>query len=110
MIKSATVTRTSAGFNLVVVGYATSREMVSAAVTFTAASGVTLASSQATIQLGPIFTTWYVADPTSAAYGSNFLLTMPFTIANGTSTAPLTSVSVVLTNAQLNSNSMSATY
>jgi hypothetical protein len=81
--------------------------MVSAAVTFTAAAGVTLASSQATISLSSVFTTWY-ADPTSAAYGSNFSLTMPFTIANGTN--PLTSVSVQLTNAQGNSTTASATY
>jgi hypothetical protein len=107
VIKTATVTRTTGGFNLVVVGYATSREMVSAAVTFTAAAGVTLASSQATISLSSVFTTWY-ADPTSAAYGSNFSLTMPFTIANGTN--PLTSVSVQLTNAQGNSTTASATY
>ena len=107
VIKTATVTRTSTGFNLVVVGYATSREMVSAAVTFTAAAGVTLASSQATVSLSSVFTTWY-ADPTSAAYGSNFSLTMPFTFSS--STAPLTSVSVQLTSAQGNSNSMSANY
>ena len=109
VIKTATVTRTSTGFNLVVVGYATSREMVSATVTLTAASGVTLASSSATVSLSSVFTTWY-ADPTSAAYGSNFSLTMPFTLTNGTSTAPLTSVSVQLTSAQGSSNSMSANY
>jgi hypothetical protein len=109
VIKTATVTRTTGGFNLVVVGYATSREMVSAALTFTAAAGVTLSSSSATVSLSSAFTTWY-ADPTSAAYGSNFSLTMPFTIANGASTAPLTSVSVVLTNAQGSSTSASATY
>ena len=115
--QGVTVTRTSAGFNLVVKGYATSREMLSAAVTLTAATGVTLAScatitptcNQVTISLSSVFTTWY-ADPTSAAFGSNFLLTLPFTIANGTSTAPLTSVSVQLTSAQGNSNSMSAAY
>jgi hypothetical protein len=107
--QGVTVTPTSGGFNIVVVGYATSREMVSAAVTFTAAAGVTLAggSSQATIPLATVFTTWYT-NSASAAYGSNFSLTMPFTIANGTSTNSLTSVSVVLTNAQGSSASMSA--
>jgi hypothetical protein len=108
-ITSATVTRTSGGFNLVVVGYATSREMVSAAITFTAATGVTLSSSQATISLAAVFTTWYQSSA-STPYGSNFSLTMPFTFTNATSTAPLTSVSVVLTNAQGNSTSTSATY
>jgi hypothetical protein len=81
--------------------------MVSANVTFTAASGVTLSSSQVTIPLATAFTSWYTSS-LSAAYGSNFSLTMPFTIANGTSTNSLTSVSVVLTNAQGSSASMSA--
>jgi hypothetical protein len=109
-IKSATVTGvTSSGFNLVVVGYATSRDMLSATVTFTAASGVTLSSSSASISLASVFTTWYQSSA-SAAYGSQFSLTMPFTIANGTSTNPLTSVSVQLTNSQGNSTTVSATY
>ena len=107
-IKTATVTGvTSSGFNLVVVGYATSREMVSATVGFTAASGVTLASSTATVSLATVFTTWYQSTP-SAAYGSNFSLTIPFTFTN--STNPLTSVSVMLTNAVGNSTTVSAVY
>jgi hypothetical protein len=107
VIKSATVTRITGGFNLVVVGYATSREMVTATVGFIAASGVTLASSTATVSLATVFATWYQSTA-SAAYGSNFSLTIPFTFSS--STAPLTSVSVQLTNAQGSSNSMSATY
>jgi hypothetical protein len=108
-IVTATVTRTSGGFNLVVVGYATSRELVSATVTFTAASGVTLSSSTATVSLASVFTTWYQSSA-SAPYGSNFSLTMPFTFTNATATAPLTSVSVVLTSAQGNSTTVSAGY
>ena len=107
-ITTATVTAvTSSGFNLVVVGYATSREMVSATVGFTAASGVTLASSTATVSLATVFTNWYQSTP-SAAYGSNFSLTIPFTFTN--STNPLASVSVMLTNAVGNSTTASAVY
>ena len=107
-ITTATVTGvTSSGFNLVVVGYATSREMVSATVTFTAATGVTLASSTATVSLATVFTNWYQSTP-SAQYGSNFSLTIPFTFTN--STNPLASVSVMLTNAVGNSTTVSATY
>ena len=107
-IKSATVTGvTSSGFNLVVVGYATSREMVSATVGFTAASGVTLASSTATVSLATVFTTWY-QNSASAQYGSNFSLTIPFTFTN--STNPLASVSVMLTNAVGNSTTANAAY
>jgi uncharacterized membrane protein len=100
---------TSSGFNIVVVGYATSRDMVSATVTFTAASGVTLSSSSVTVSLASVFTTWY-GSSASAAYGSQFSLTMPFTIANGTSSNPLASVSVQLTNSVGNSTTVSAPY
>jgi hypothetical protein len=100
---------TSSGFNIVVVGYATSRDMASATVTFTAASGVTLSSSSASVPLTTAFTNWY-QNSLSTPYGSNFSLTMPFTITNGTSTNPLTSVSVQLTNSQGNSTTVSATY
>jgi hypothetical protein len=107
VIVSATVTPTTGGFNIVVVGYATSREMVSANIGFTAAAGVTLASVSATVPLATVFTTWY-QNAASAAYGSQFSLTMPFTYTN--STIPLTSVTVQLTNAQGNSNSVSVPY
>jgi hypothetical protein len=107
VIKSATVTRTTGGFSLVVVGYATSREMVTATVGFTAAAGVTLSSSSASVSLATVFTSWYQSTP-SAAYGSNFLLTIPFTFSG--STVPLTSVSVQLTNLQGNSTTANATY
>jgi len=110
VIKTATVSGvTSSGFNLVVVGYATSRDMASATVTFTAASGVALSSSSAPVSLTSVFTTWYQS-AASAGYGSNFSLTIPFTIANGTSTNPLTSVSVQLTNSQGNSTTVSVPY
>jgi hypothetical protein len=110
VIKTATVSGvTSSGFNLVVVGYATSRDMASATVTFTAASGVTLSSSSAPVSLTSVFTNWYQSTP-SAAYGSNFSLTIPFTIANGTSANPLTSVSVQLTNSQGSSTTVSVPY
>jgi len=107
VITSATVTRTTGGFNLVVVGYATSREMVSANVGFTAAAGVTLSGSQATVPLAAVFTPWYQS-AASAAYGSQFSLTMPFTFSS--STAPLTSVSVQLTNSVGNSTTANAAY
>ena len=106
-ITTATVTRTSGGFNIVVVGYATSREMASANIGFTAAAGVTLSSSQATVPLATVFTTWY-QNSASTPYGSQFSLTMPFTFSS--STAPLTSVSVQLTNSQGNSTTVSAPY
>jgi hypothetical protein len=71
--------------------------MVSAAITFTPTSGVSLASNSTTVSLSQIFSTWYQSS-TSAPFGSMFSLEIPFTIQNGSN--PLASVSVALTNSQ----------
>jgi large repetitive protein len=107
VITSATVTPTAGGFTLVVVGYSTPRDMISATVVFTPAPGVSLAGTTATVPLSQFFTTWY-QDPTSAQFGSLFSLQIPFAIQNGTN--PLTSVSVALTNSQGSSVAITAAY
>jgi hypothetical protein len=107
VITSVAVTPTSGGFDLVVVGYSTTRDMVSAAITFTPTSGVTLASNSTTVALSPVFTTWYQSS-TSGPFGSMFSLEIPFTIRNGTN--PLASVSVALTNSQGTSAAATAAF
>jgi hypothetical protein len=97
VITSATVTSVSGGFNLVVVGFSTTRDMVSAAITFTPTSGITLNSNSTSVSLSQVFTTWYQSSA-SASFGSMFSLEIPFTIQNGAN--PLASVSVALTNSQ----------
>jgi hypothetical protein len=106
-ITSATVTPTTGGFNLVVVGYSTTRDMVSAAITFTPTSGVTLASNSTTVSLSQVFTAWYQSS-TSAPFGSMFSLEIPFIIQNGTN--PLASISVALTNSQGSSATTTAAF
>jgi len=106
-ITSAAVTPTSGGFNLVVVGYSTTRDMVSAAITFTPTSGVTLASNSTTVSLSQVFTAWYQSS-TSAPFGSMFSLEIPFIIQNGTN--PLASISVALTNSQGSSATTTAAF
>jgi hypothetical protein len=107
VITSATVAPNSGGFSLVVVGYSTTRDMVSAAITFTPAQGVTLANNSANVSLSQIFTTWY-QDSASAQFGSMFSLEIPFTFQNGTVT--LTSVSVAITNSLGSSATATAAY
>ena len=69
----------------------------------TAGGAPTLASNSATVSLSQVFTTWYESSA-SAGYGSMFLLTIPFTVQNGTNPqAPVASVLVVLANSQGNS-------
>jgi hypothetical protein len=105
-ITSATFAPVSGGFNLLIVGFSTPRDMASAAIAFTPAAGVTLAGASTTVSLSQVFTTWY-GSSTSAAYGSIFLLTIPFT-ENGAN--PLASLSVVLTNSQGNSAPAAVTF
>jgi hypothetical protein len=107
VITTATVTAISGGFNLVVVGYSTTRDMVSAPITFTPTSGVTLASNSTTVSLSQVFTTWYQSSA-SAPFGSMFSLEIPFTIQNGSN--PLASVSVALTNPQGSSAAATAAF
>jgi hypothetical protein len=107
VISSATVTPTTGGFNLVIVGYATTRDMTSAAIVFTPAAGVTLTSNTASVSLSQLFTTWYQS-ATSAPFGSQFSLEIPFTIQNGTTA--ISSLSVTLTNSQGASAAATAAY
>jgi hypothetical protein len=95
VITSATVVRNSGGFNIVVVGFSTAREVTQAVYNFTAAAGQTLQVSQVTIPLDTLFSNWY-QDPANTPYGSQFVLTQPFSIqGDASSVIPQT---VVLTN------------
>ena len=79
VVQKATLTRTSGGFNIVITGFSTAREVTQAVYSFTAASGQTLQTSQVTIPLDTLFGSWY-QDPANTVYGSQFVLTQPFSI------------------------------
>ncbi|MCZ2155876.1 MAG: putative Ig domain-containing protein [Bryobacterales bacterium] len=107
-LTSLTVTRTGSGLNLVARGYSTPRNMTSAALNFTAKPGSNITTGLSfTVNLSPAFTTWY-GSQTSAAFGSQFQLTLPISITGDAS--EITGVSVVLNNSIGASNSMSATF
>ncbi len=80
-----------------VIGYSTTREVVSGDFVFAVSSGNTATNGgDVPVTLGSAFTTWY-ASSASNPFGGQFKLTLPFNVANGTSTS-VTSVSVKLTN------------
>lgn len=107
-LTSLTVTRTGSGLNLVARGYSTPRNMTSAALTFTARPGSNITTGLSfTVNLSPAFTTWY-GSQASAAFGSQFQLTLPISITGDAS--EITGVSMVLNNSIGASNSMSATF
>ncbi len=95
VITSMTAARTSTGFTVTIVGYATSRDVTAASFTFSGTSGANLGTSQLAVAVSSIFAPWY-SSAASAPYGSQFTFTQPFTV-TGSNTAIL-SVSATLTS------------
>jgi hypothetical protein len=106
VISTVTATRNSTGLTVTVVGFASSREMAQAIFQFTAAAGTTLTSSSVTVPVDAIFGQWYQSSA-SAAFGSQFTYTQPFTVPGGAQS--IVSVSVTLVSKVGSSNAVSAT-
>jgi len=106
-IQSVKLVRTSAGLEVHIVGFSSSRDLTEADLTFTAAPGATLQTTTVTEKLTSVATTWYQSTK-SAQYGSQFMLVLPFTASQGSVDA-VGSVSVVLKNAEGSSQSASGT-
>ncbi len=105
VITKVAARHTAGGIEVDVTGFSNSRDMASAAFQFQASAGTSLQTSQVTVQVDPIFGTWY-SDATSQQFGSQFTFTQPFTISgNG---AGITDVSVTLTNKEGASSAVSA--
>ncbi len=103
--------RTSTGFQLLVTGFATSRQITQIDLTFTATSGENIGASKVTIAAESSFSAWYQGTA-SAAFGSQFTATIPITLSgdvvNVTNLSDtIRSVSAVLTNRTGASNSVS---
>ena len=107
VLQSVNVTRTGNGFNVQVVGISSPRDMTQATFTFTAAAGSNLQTTQATVNIGQVFSDWYQSAG-SAPFGSTFQYTQPFNIQGDTNA--VTGVSVTLSNSQGNSNAVSANF
>ncbi len=93
-INSVRVNRTANGFELVIVAYATSREITSASVRLTTSG--TVQGTDFTVNLANAIGPWYQG-ASSQQFGSLCAITIPFTVQQGTS-GQVTSVSVTLTN------------
>ena len=94
--------KTTTGFQLLVTGYATSRQISQIALTFTPTSGENVTTSTIAIPADASFNAWYQS-AASAAFGSQFTATIPITLAGDlvnvtTLTDTVRSVSAVLTN------------
>jgi len=88
-------------FTIVVTGFSDTRDMTSGLFHFAPTTGHTLAQSDITVPLSSAFATWY-QNSASNAFGSEFTLTVPFTI-QGPSLSVL-AATVTLTNSKGVSN------
>ncbi|HWE00175.1 MAG TPA: putative Ig domain-containing protein, partial [Bryobacteraceae bacterium] len=103
---TATASTSASTLTVVVTGFSSTRDMKTAAFHFTPAAGATLATSDFSVDVSSIFSTWY-ANPNSFATGSQFKLNMPFTITG--SIGSISSVTVTLTNSNAASTPATAT-
>jgi len=94
-IDSVTVTTVTGGIQVTVVGTSTTLDMKTATFTFTPAAGATLQNTTVSVDVSSTFAAWYKSSA-SLKTGSQFSLSMPFTISGSVSS--IASVSVTLTN------------
>jgi hypothetical protein len=85
---------TSGGIQVQITGVSDTRELTQVSLAFQPASGTTLQTSQITVPLTAAANTWFQSS-TSAPFGGQFSLTLPFTF---TGSVSLSSVSAVLSN------------
>lgn len=95
VIQSVNLTQGSGALTVSVIGYSSTREVISGVFTFAPATGSTLSQSAITVQLGSAYTTWYQS-AASDGYGSLFQLTLPFNVSGDA--LDVVAVTVTLTN------------
>jgi sugar lactone lactonase YvrE len=100
------INKTSAGFDVEITGYSTSREITVATFDFAAASGQKLLTAELQPDVNSTFITYYQSPPSDPAGGS-FVYTQPFVIKQGTVKA-VASVTVTLANSMGSSNTVTA--
>jgi hypothetical protein len=101
-ISSVSFQQTPGGITVTVVGFSSSREMVSGLFHFAPASNVTFTSGDITVPLATPFSTWWSNTTQSNPYGTQFTLTVPFSLS--TQSTAVVSVTVTLTNSKGASN------
>jgi hypothetical protein len=101
---------TASSFVLNLTGYSTTRTLTSVTLQFTAAAGMTLGTSQVTINIQPAATLWFQSTA-SAAFGGQFGVSLPFTLQGTVPTGKtlletIASISATISNEVGTSNSL----
>lgn len=103
VITRLTASRTAGGFQAVVVGYATSREVNGLEVQLAPASGANLTTTRLSAEVANVFRSWYGSEA-AVPFGSLFTLTIPFTVQGDVNN--IRSISVTLSNGDGNSQTV----
>jgi hypothetical protein len=104
-ISSVRASRTATGFNVVITGFTTTREITQGLFRFS--GGTALQTTELTVPLTATVNSFFQGAG-AAQFGGQFVLTVPFTIQGETST--VNSVTVTLTNAAGTSQPVTATF
>lgn len=105
-IASVTCTRNGSGFTVVVDGFTNTREATQATFDFQSASGAALGTTELTVNVGPLFSSWF-GGTASAGAGGLFRYTQPFTVQGNTT--DIGSIAVKLANTSGSSAQASCT-
>ncbi len=107
VISSLEVSRTSSGFNVVVLGYSSSRSLQTANFSFAPRPGSNLSNAVHALNINNPAATWY-GDSQSFPFGSKFKMTVPFTFSGDINA--IGSVAVNISNVIGSSDSRSASF
>jgi hypothetical protein len=106
-ISKVTLQQISGGVTVVITGFSSTRDMINASFAFAPATGDTFTSDNVSVPVQTPFATWYANTAVANAYGTQFTLTIPFTLATATqsvSSVAVVSVTVTLQNSKGASN------
>ena len=103
VISTATAVRNATGFTVTVTGFSSSREMTQGLFQFNPSTGSSLQTTQLTVPVDALFSQYY-GSAAAAPFGSQFILTQPFTVQG--STQSIQSLTVTLVNRIGNSNAV----
>ncbi len=108
-ISKVTLQQAAGGVTVVVTGFSSTRDMTNASFVFAPATGDTFQSNNISVPVQNAFNTWYANTAQSNPFGTQFTLTIPFTLATATqsvTSVAVVSVTVTLQNSKGASNSV----
>jgi hypothetical protein len=105
VISKVTLAQSSGGVTVVVTGYSPTDDMISATFDFALTAGATLTFNDINVGVSSMFQTWYT-NTSSYATGSEFTLTVPFTVTGNPN--DMTGVTVTLINGVAASNPLAS--